>query len=266
MRDADALLASGLEVIDRGLFFGGLKIMPLLSGGHDSICACHVASQHNEFDGSVYHIDTGIGAKYTREFVERLCRLQGWTLRVFRSASTYENFVAKNGFPGPAHHVYAYAHLKERCIRQICKSRMPRVLVTGARSDESARRMGSVKPVQMGERDKNGKLHNRKRIWVAPCHDWTKADQQHYMDEWGLPINKLKVALGMSGECFCGAFASPGELEAIRQHAPDVASEIDRLAVIAEQNKKHCVWGTRPGRPKAAGMLCAKCDRRAGVE
>lgn len=86
------------------------------------------------------------------------------------------------------------------------------------------------------------------------------------MHDHGLPVNKLKVALGMSGECFCGAFAQPGELDLIRRYAPDVAKEIDRLSIIAKQNDRPCEWGTRPTEKVCVmktGPLCSGCDRRA---
>jgi hypothetical protein len=85
------------------------------------------------------------------------------------------------------------------------------------------------------------------------------------MDEMGLPTNKLKVALGMSGECFCGAFAQPGELDLIRKYAPDVAVEIERLAAVAKECGSPCQWGTRPaGRLKVSttGPMCSSCDQK----
>ena len=267
MRTVDELTASAHAVIDRGFFMGGMVMMPLFSGGHDSLCACHVASQHKKFTGSVHHIDTGIGAKYTRAFVDRVCQKYGWTLHVYKSPSTYEQYVAHNGFPGPGSHRYVYARLKERCVRMICKSKMPRLLISGCRSLESARRMGYVQPVQVGEKNqKTGELTSRKRIWTAPCHDWSKAEQEHYMDEMGLPVNRLKVALGMSGECFCGAYAKPFEIDAIREHAPEVAAEIERLTVVAKASGKPCIWGQAPSRTAAEpapGPLCHSCVKSA---
>ena len=264
MRDVEELLESGLGVLDRG-FLHADTMYPLFSGGHDSLCAVHLASQHPRFSGEVHHIDTGIGAAYTRQFVERVCSKFGWKLNVYRSPETYEKFVRERGFPGPGRHGWVYNRLKDRCVRMICKGRDPRLLVTGCRSQESVRRMGHVEPIKIGEMA-SGKVVLKKRIWVAPCHDWSKAEQQHYLDEMGLPINKLKVAIGMSGECFCGAFAQQGEIDLIRQHAPDVAAEIERLTAIASECGKHCTWGTRPPRSgktiAASGPLCSSCDQR----
>jgi 3'-phosphoadenosine 5'-phosphosulfate sulfotransferase (PAPS reductase)/FAD synthetase len=267
MRTADELEASGLAVLDKAYYAGAYVMRPLFSGGHDSLCATWLASQHRAFKGDVYHIDTGIGAKYTREFVERVCQKYGWTLKVYKSPSTYEDFIRERGFPGPGRHQWVYNRLKDRCVRMLTRGKAWQMLVTGCRSEESTRRMGSVEPVKFGE-IYDGKKTNRKRIWTAPCHDWSKADQQHFMDEVGLPVNKLKVALGMSGECLCGAFASPGELERVRQYAPDVAAEIDRLTAIAKECGKPCAWGQRPSGEVATmttGELCSACDQKAAA-
>ena len=270
VRSPDALLASGLAVIDSAFAAGAVAMVPLLSGGHDSISACHVASLHPRFGGDVYHIDTGIGSKATRAFVESTCRELGWRLSVFKSPSTYEKFVRERGFPGPGRHHWIYVRIKERCIRQMTAGRERRALITGCRKEESTRRMGTVEPLKIGEvRPKTGKVTDKKRAWTAPCHDWSDREQRDYMDEHDLPRNPLKEKLGMSGECFCGAFAMPNEIELVRRHAPDVAAEIDRLTAIARECGKHAVWGTRPPREKKGlvmvktGELCNGCGRRA---
>jgi 3'-phosphoadenosine 5'-phosphosulfate sulfotransferase (PAPS reductase)/FAD synthetase len=272
MRTIEELEASAWSVLDRAYYGGAYTMRPLFSGGHDSLVATHLASKHRGFDGHVYHIATGIGAQYTREFVQRVCNLMGWQLVVVTSLETYEGYVREYGFPGPAHHSITYNRLKERCVRRLVKGRKAwnnaAMLVTGARAQESVRRMGHVAPVQVGRIDNDGKRVEANRVWTAPCHDWSKAEQMLYMDEYGLPVNKLKVALGMSGECFCGCFAQPGELDAIRQYAPDVAKEIDRLAVVARECGKPCTWGQKPERCSTvdpAGPLCVGCDRRAAA-
>lgn len=273
MRDADQLTEAGLAVLDRAYCMGAYRNAPLFSGGHDSLCATYLASQHRSFQGRVHHINTGIGSKYTRQFVERVCEKFGWTLVVHRSSETYEQIVSTKGFPGPGAHRYVYIKLKDRCVQKIVNgSRMFRnatMLVNGARAEESTRRMGHVAAVQAGEWDKkNNKWVKRNRVWTAPCHDWSKAEQMLFMDEHGLPINRVKVAVGLSGECFCGAFAAPGERETIREHVPDVSAEIDRLSGVAAACGKPCVWGERPPGKIAVletGPMCSGCDRRAAA-
>lgn len=266
------LLVSGLAVLNDSEAAGSRSMRPLFSGGHDSICATFIASQHPLFSGEVFHIDTGIGARATRAFVDEVCEEYGWTLRVLKSNATFERFVTRLGFPGPGSHQWVYNWLKDRCVSQMMKGAQTGVmLVTGCREQESTRRMGSVKPVKVGELGKNGKVRRKKRIWTAPCFDWSDSEQRAFMGHFRLPINPVKDSpLGMSGECFCGAFARPNEIALIRRYAPDVAEEIDRLTILAETAGTHARWGERPDRRRGlvrakTGPLCTSCDRRAAA-
>lgn len=269
MRDAEQLFEIATAVLNQGLIASGGAMVPLFSGGHDSLCATFLASQSRWFDGNVYHIDTGIGSQYTRRFVEETCDKMGWNLRVFKSPATYEIFIRKLGFPGPGAHRFTYNLLKDRCVSRIMRGG-PKALITGCRAGESVRRMGHVEPVKVGEvSKKSGKKSRRNRVWTSPCHDWSSSEQAVFMDYFGLPRNRLKTVLGMSGECFCGAFAAPGEREAIREHAPDVDAEITRLEAIARECGTPCIWGIRPhsqgSEVALTGPMCSSCDRRASA-
>lgn len=286
MRSPEQLLASAHAVIDEAFRLGSDVMSPLFSGGYDSLSAVYCASKHPKFDGNVYHIDTGIGCKKTRSFVDETCQVYGWKLNVFRSSDTFEKFIRERGFPGPGRHSWVYNRLKDRCVRRIMQrhARKNVALITGCRSEESVRRMGTVKPLKIGEetvkaaaRRRNGSLFpdkslisNKRRFWTAPCHDWTSEEQQIFMDFYDIPrTNPIKESpIGMSGECFCGAFARPNEIDLIRKYAPDVAMEIERLSAIAKECGKHHVWGTRPDGNKGivrtvTGPLCNSCDARA---
>lgn len=268
-RQVDELLANALAILDLGFDAGAECMLPLFSGGHDSLSACHIASQHPRFMQSVHHIDTTIGAKKTRAFVEEVCRDFRWSLRVWKSNFSYEKFIRRLGFPGPGAHQWVYNKLKDRCVATMTKGGGKRMLVTGCRQQESTRRMGHVEPVKVGETSKKtGITRKKNRVWVAPCFDWSVQEQRAYMHEFDLPRNPIKEAMGMSGECFCGAFASPGELERIRFYAPDVADEIDRLSAIAKESETPCVWGVRADGRKGlivaqTGPLCTSCDIKA---
>lgn len=264
------LIQSGLAVIDAAFETRAKAMLPLFSGGHDSLCACFIASRHPRFDGTVHHIDTTIGAKAARVFVEDTCREMNWQLKVWRSNFSYERFVRRLGFPGPGVHSWVYRNLKDRCVSSMTKGRGRAVLVSGARAQESVRRMGSVRAVAVGETSKRTGITRRpNRIWTSPCHDWSTDEQLRFMEYFDLPRNGLKDSpIGMSGECFCGAFARPGELELIRVYAPDVAAEIDRLAGVAAEAGRHCIWGTRQKSERGliaveTGPLCSSCDARA---
>ncbi len=243
-QQTELLLTHALAVIDEAVgMCRYARMAPLFSGGHDSYCACFVAAQHRKFDGNVYHINTGIGSKATRDFVEQVCRDEGWKLNVLKSKNTFEQIIRFSGFPGPGAHKWMYLRLKDKCIDQITKKGRKHhktLLVTGCRSQESARRMGHVQKIKVGDGvlDKKGRVRRGHRIWVNPCHDWSSGDQIDFMDYNQLARNPIKLSpLAMSGECFCGSFARPDELDMIRKFAPDVAVEIDRLQLIArEQN------------------------------
>lgn len=204
VRQEPDLVASGLAVIDSAFDAGATRMLPLFSGGHDSISACFVASKHPKFEGSVHHINTGIGAKATRQFVGDACDELGWTLVVHQSNFSYERFVQRLGFPGPGSHQWVYNKLKDRCVSTMAKGLGPVALITGCRQQESTRRMGHVEPVKIGETGKKtGQVRRKNRIWTAPCFDWSSAEQRSFMDAHDLPRNPIKESpLGMSGECF----------------------------------------------------------------
>lgn len=268
MRTVDELIESANEVLHRAsLIAGNWRYRALFSGGHDSLCATHLVAQHPRFGGQVEHVNTKTGARYTRLFVERVCDKYGWRLVVRESPDTYEQQVIEHGFPGPPQHSTTYNRLKDRCFDMIAhgtKAVDPCIFVSGARAQESVKRFGYVEPVIREPRRPN-------RLWCAPCHDWSAAEQHLYMDEFGLPINKFKVAVGVSGECGCGCFAVlPGEFEKWQEHAPEMAANMNRLAAICKANGKPCEWGgpRTPGSPMivtATGPGCQACDRRAAA-
>lgn len=269
-RPIPSLHGSAGAILVEAAAAGAQRWCPLFSGGHDSLCATYLASQHPLFDGRVYHIDTGIGAKATRAFVNDVCAEYGWTLVVLKSKATYERFVTRLGFPGPGTHQWVYNWLKDRCVSQLTTGSGSVALITGCREQESTRRMGTAAAIKIGEpHRKTGKVLKKRRIWTAPCVDWSSSEQRAFMLAEDLPRNPIKDSpLQMSGECFCGAFASPDELSRIRHYAPDVAEEIDRLTALAMAAGTHAVWGTRPDRRKGlivaqTGPLCASCDVRA---
>ena len=260
--DARRILTAAIEEHNPSHIFG------MLSGGHDSLCACHVASQHPRFSG-VVHIHTGIGIRETRRHAYECAKAFGWYFRLYRprKGNRYHEIVVQHGFPGPFMHRRLYIRLKERSIRNMEREHRVKgrriMLVTGVRKQESRRRMGTVSEVN---REGN-------RVWCAPITNWSSADKHAYMSAHAIPENRVTQLLCMSGECLCGAFASPGELEEIRFWYPKAAAEIDRLAERCRAAGVHDKWGTRPP-PKpderqlelpVTGGLCWSCDAKRGA-
>lgn len=241
----------------------------MFSGGHDSLCATYMAAQHLAFSGAV-HINTGIGIEQTREFVRDTCARFGWPLTEVRAkedcGQDYDDLVIERGFPGPFHHRKMYNRLKERALRLLVRDAKRSwsdriILVTGVRREESTRRMGTVQPI------------NREgaRVWVAPLTHFTSLDKNHYIAQHGLPRNEVVDLLHMSGECLCGAFAHPGELDEISHWFPEEATRIRELERRARDAGVHCKWGEPPPEkpdPDQIDLfqpLCVGCDaRRAG--
>lgn len=243
---------------------------PLLSGGHDSLTACLIASRHPNFTRTVFHIDTGIGSKVTRQYIHDRCDEYRWNLQIVKSNFSYERFVMEKGFPSPGAHQWVYNRLKDRALYKITKGRGKTALIAGCRQAESTRRMGHVEPLQVGEvSKKTGTVRNKNRIWTNPCWNWTSAMQVEFLDSLDVERNPIKMSpLGMSGECFCGAFARPNEIALIRRHAPDVAQEIDRLEAMMAIEGGRCKWGIRKAKEKGmllafTGPMCRSCDTRA---
>lgn len=248
------------------------SVWALFSGGHDSLVAVHLASQHPAFSG-VVHICTGIGIRETRRFVYETCKTFGWPLRIYRpdKNNRYEQFVLKYGFPGPAQHGRMYQRLKERSLRRhvrlVRTGRRDRVLlVSGCREAESRRRMGTAEPIQrVGS-----------TVWCAPCVSWETGDQHAYMAQHSLPRNPVKELLCMSGECLCGAFArGREELDEIALWYPDAAANIESIQRRAAAAGVPSKWGERPPERQpdidpaqidiaapSISTLCWSCDLR----
>lgn len=212
-------------------------VFAMFSGGHDSLVATHVASQHPRFTSAV-HINTGIGIEETRDFVRETCKWMGWPLiELHPTGTTYDELVVRYGFPGPRQHTIMYSYLKERAVRRLVREHKRRpgdrvMLVTGVRRQESRRRMGYVEPV----------IRRGAQVWVAPLADWSRRDVEDYIDAHGLERNPVAVNLHMSGECLCGAMAHRGEFHEIEFFYPQAAARIRALAERIPPGKPR-QWG-----------------------
>ena len=259
---------NGLPLIDEAIRqYNPRVLFGLMSGGHDSLCATHLASQHPLF-GGVVHINTGIGIEQTREFVRDVCKDRKWTLYEYHPPVPYDKIVKEHGFPGPTMHHVMYNRLKERGLRQLTREHKKEfkdriLLASGVRSLESMRRMGTTEPI-----NKDGA-----RVWVAPIHNWSNHDKNWYMTHHKLPRNQVVDLLHMSGECLCGAYARPGEREELRMWYPNVVEEIEALEREVEQIPKlrgKCRWGQLPKDPDQMEMalmpMCSSCVDRPQVE
>lgn len=231
----------------------------LYSGGNDSTVLAHMFREHADY---AIHANTTIGIEETRQFVRDTCK--AWSLPLIEKVApvSYRDLVIERGFPGPAMHFKMYQRLKERCLdaarsELVSNPRRERVIfLAGRRRAESRRRAD----VPMHERD--GSV-----IWVSPLAFWTKLDLNTYRQmHRDVPVNPVSSVLHMSGECLCGAFAHPGELDEIAEWFPAMAAEIRALEAdvrAAGHPEPFCTWGHGQGKPpEKSGALCSSCDAR----
>lgn len=251
----------------RGRKLAAICIM--FSGGNDSIVLAHLMR------GMATHAvlaNTETGIEETYQFVRDTCR--SWRLPLIekRPPVAYRDLVIEHGFPGPAHHEKMYQRLKERCFRAAKRDLMddPRnqrvVFLAGRRRRESERRnsraaAGAIVPV---ERDGNV-------IWVSPLHDWTNEDINTYRKRFvDCPRNEVADHLHMSGECLCGAFARPDELDEVGFFYPAAKARINQWEAEAlaagKAPTERCRWGwgaydtqSRLGPRPKTGRLCSSC-------
>lgn len=173
-------------------------IFAMYSGGDDSVCAAHLASQHN-FTAAVL-VDTGIAIKQAHEHAKQTCEAQDWPLLVYKSPYDYEALVLKYGFPGPSQHRVMYIQLKERAIDALVRDykqgrRDHIMLITGVRKQESMRRLETVTaPI----------VKRKSKIWVAPMWNWSREERDQYIADNNLPRNPIKPLIHVSGDCLCG--------------------------------------------------------------
>lgn len=228
----------------------------LYSGGNDSTVLAHM--MRHRVDCAI-HANTTIGIEATRQFVRDTCSAWGLDLIEKSPPQTYRDLVLERGFPGPAMHFKMYARLKERALdavrsELITNPRRERILfIAGRRRSESKRRA----TIPAMETDGSA-------IWASPLVMWTKLDMNTYrLMQGDVPVNEVSEKLHMSGECLCGSYAKPGELEEIRFWYPEMAAEIDALQAEVRavgHREPFCTWGHGQGKPvESIGKLCTSC-------
>ena len=231
------------------------SVWAAFSGGNDSTVMLDVV--HEYVDG-VFHVDTTIGIRQTRQFVEETAVAYGLDLEVRKPSKSYEEIVRERGFFGPSDHEWAYRLLKKDATRQFKRDMLPAressklMLLTGMRAHESRTRLAHGSDDRVEERI----------AWVNPLRHWTNTEMRLYREaNPQVPKNPVNDLLGKSGECLCGCFSHPVELDIIREIDPQTAAQIEGLqAELEAAGSPFCRWG--PGGAASsvtAGPLCADC-------
>jgi 3'-phosphoadenosine 5'-phosphosulfate sulfotransferase (PAPS reductase)/FAD synthetase len=273
IEDAHRTLARAVATADKPV----KAVVALFSGGNDSTTLAHL---FRERVTCFAHANTGIGIEATREYVRKTCANWGVPLleRGLPRGRTYEDLVLgrvrpgprgrktrvwPGGFPGPAQHGLFFQRLKERPLEQVRNELVRRpqrervIFLAGRRAAESDRRSSRFLAGELKDIERRGSV-----IWVSPIVNWTKLDLNAYRVRFpDVPRNEVSDHLHMSGECLCGCFGHPEELEEIRMWFPDVAAYIDDLqrrvaeAGLPGVKPEHCRWNWK-GQGTCNSGLC----------
>ncbi|MGW1015622.1 phosphoadenosine phosphosulfate reductase domain-containing protein [Streptomyces niveus] len=295
-RTLDEAIARSLAILEEAL--AGWPVVGtywLFSGGNDSVIVGHLL--RGRYD-AVLHVNTGTGIPETTEHVRDVSAAWGDTLHELHPKNRYEDLVMGRviagsgpnagwrpiwkGFPGPAGHKVMYRQLKNEPLMRFRREtlgeqkNLPRadrkkiIYLGGMRWGESEKRFRNAEAI-----DPDGSI-----IWVSPLVHWTDAHVREYRAlhrcqqdhdhaehrlcfDGALPLNSVTEHIHMSGECLCGAYAKPGELDEIEFFYPEVAARLRALeAEAAAAEVPYCKWGQRNASDSAsspAGRLCSSC-------
>ncbi|MEU8104511.1 phosphoadenosine phosphosulfate reductase family protein [Nonomuraea muscovyensis] len=282
LRTLDEAIARSRDIIAEALDrYPIVARQALVSGGNDSMVLMHLVRDYLDSSAhdAVVHVNTGIGIEDTRQHVRDITAAWNLPLRELHPRDSYEDLVLGKviartgpnagirsvwkGFPGPGGHGVMYRRLKNEPLQRNraaiigTRGRSQKVLyLAGMRWDESDRRFRTA-----AEIDPDGGI-----IWCSPLVHWTNAQMREYRERYLIPRNPVADHLHMSGECLCGAYAKPGELEEIEFFYPKVAYTIRSLEKkVQAAGIPACKWGqappgSKPPKPgSVAGRLCSSC-------
>lgn len=222
------------------------------SGGDDSISSLEVARHMPNFKGAFF-IDTGINVPGAEARAREICERRGAELIVYRALENtradgtldpqdYEQIVLEHGFPGQVMHQRMFDRLKGRAFSRLVRDVRNRLgakrvmLVSGTRQAESRRRARTVQPFQRAGNT----------VWAAPLWNWSTRQRDEFAALMKLPRNPYKAQIGISGDCLCGAYSVPGELEKIEQAFPCVGRRLRDIERRVKAQGFPWGWDERP--------------------
>lgn len=292
IRTLDQAIARSLEILDEALAaYPIVGTYWLSSGGNDSAIVGHLL--RGRYD-AVLHVNTGTGIPETTQYVRDVAAAWGDTLHELHPKNSYRDLVLGKvlasrgpntgiravwqGFPGPVGHRVMYRHLKDEPLMTFRRSIVgdqgrtrKLIYLGGMRWAETERRFRNAEAI-----DQDGAI-----VWVSPLVHWTDAHMREYRArhrcqqdhehaqhrlcfDGALPLNEVTEHIHMSGECLCGAYAKPGELDELRFFYPGAAGMIEFLEAEARAaGIPACKWGQKPpsekGAATPAGRLCSSC-------
>jgi 3'-phosphoadenosine 5'-phosphosulfate sulfotransferase (PAPS reductase)/FAD synthetase len=299
IRTLDEAIARSHAILDEALAtYPIVGTYGLFSGGNDSVILMHLMRERID---ALLHVNTGTGIPETTQHVRDVATAWGARLHELHPRNRYADLVMGRvlasrgpntgkravwqGFPGPVGHRVMYRHLKDEPLMAFRRSivgdqgRTRKIVYLGGmRWAETERRFRNAEAI-----DQDGAI-----VWVSAIVHWTDAHMSEYRArhrcqqghehaphrlcfDRALPLNEVTAHIHMSGECLCGAFAKPGELDEIEFFYPDVAARLKALEAEAEAARiPACRWGQKPpgggDATSPAGRLCSSCIALPGQD
>ena len=215
------------------------------SGGKDSGVVLHKLHAQGLCSGVLF-LDTKVGVKQTKQFVEEQCDELGLPLYIREPSPLSYAYVAyclQFGFPGPRMHSAIMKILKYNSMKKFAQE--PRwkdkvmAIVGGVRKSESQRRFGSY----------NTPITKETPLWfVNPIFHESQMSVYDYFITNGIRKAPTYETLGFSGECMCGSFASKEEALIIKKIDPELFDMIEWITEGIKKfgtatAKKYAKWG-----------------------
>jgi len=231
----------------------------LFSGGRDSLTACHVLWKKGELD-EVCYCRTGVGLN--EDYVVATCKKYGWKLNIItpKYDDEYERFCRRYGFPRPTSHTWIMHRLKLNPLRYWHnREKQNRAIefVSGIRLKESSKRMKNFR--------KDGYRNTMEGMtFIKPISEWSKQDVLDYIKKHKLEISPIYATMGISGDCFCGAYAKRHESMTLMKFHPELAK---KLMDLENEKEVRFHWGSYTsitactGQRTIEGMVCNECLR-----
>lgn len=194
----------------------------LFSGGKDSLCLLHYLKGIAGDCGvslEAIHADTTAGFPEVEVYVQRVCRSLKVRLHTVRPDRDFFETAKRWGIPSPKSR-WCCKTLKVAPIRRFLQSLDgPKIIFDGIRAAESYAR-SKYTPVWYHP--------SFKCLSVSPIFYWPNARITRYIKSSGLPRSPAEK-LGMSAECWCGAYQGRADFEALLSIHPEIYRKLEEV-------------------------------------
>lgn len=213
------------------------RVFVEVSGGHDSTALLYAVAHSDRVDiDAVLHLNTGIGAEFTRQYVREHCSVLDVPFIEGIQPNKDERYAAKvitHGCPGarPVAHEMMRRDLKQDVEDGILRAFDGEIaVITGVSRYESPRRQRTVAQSGIQESTRHSGV-----TYYAPFAELTGSEIREVLEKYDVDRNDLADLLDSSGECLCGSFASFWDLAYLWQYEPELVIALLHLMALAEQ-------------------------------